>query len=168
MVPLRVVAESLNLFTSWNERTRAVMITTPPPLRTKITGSPQFIEETERALGLLQDSYPAGYNLVAQTFTEITEADIAADEPIAWTKRGNPTTCFFNSRLGSLPTYERAVYLCHEATHAALENTLICSAITDDDNEAIAYIVTYRAAVNLGAHNLARGAVSEALRRLRY
>jgi len=156
MVPLRYIAEALGLDVAWNENTRTVDITRPEAKikAPEIFGSQHFKKETKEALDLLQRKHPEGYNMVCAVFISIQEYNIGEASPIAWVQ--SPLRiCFFNSRLDSLPTEERAIYLCHEAAHAALHNTKLMSAITKEDNEVVAWLASYRAAKALGASGLA-------------
>lgn len=152
MVPIRYVVEALKLNVAWNEETRTVDITRPEAKTTRpeIFGSELFKYETDKAMNLLQSKYPDGYALVCSAFTSVQEQDIAEDKPIAWVF-GYERVCFFNSRLGSIPTEERAIYLCHEAAHAAVRRANLASALTKEDDETVAWLAGYRAAQALGA-----------------
>lgn len=153
MVPLRFVAETLGMEVSWDDTTRTVWVKRPvtPLEEPEIIGSDLFIKETREALRRLKGEYPAGYYLVCTAFHTIQEVDIQRDEPIAGISPRVPGVCNFNVRLGSIPTNERAIYLCHEAVHSWVARTPIDQAITRDDEEAFAYLVAYRAAKTLHA-----------------
>lgn len=171
MVPLRFVTETIGMEVSWNDTTRTVAVTQPveppkPLQEPEIYGSETFVRETREALNRLKDKHPAGYRLVCAAFRSVQEADFQSDTPIAGVFPYTPDICLFNVRLGSIPTDERAIYLCHEAVHSQLTETRLEDAISRDDEEAFAYLVTYRAAKILDNSSLARtveGAVREHL-----
>lgn len=159
MVPLRFVAEALGMEVSWDNATRTVWVKRPaaPLKEPEVIGSELFVKETREALRRLQDDYPAGYHLVCTAFRTIRETDFFGDEPIAGVSISRPEVCHFNVRLGSIPTSERAAYLCHEAAHSWIGRTPIRQAVTNKDSEALAYLVAYRAAKTLNDAQLSRG-----------
>lgn len=151
MVPLRFVAEALNLDVSWDDTTQSVVISPKEQdLTIYLNGSASFISETTAAVRLLETKAPAWGLAVEKTFRFIWEKPHPDTSVIAWVNPTDPTVCYFNSRAKAISTTRRAAAICHEATHAIIDNTPLAQVLRPNDAEVFAYYATYCAARDIG------------------
>ncbi|HHV57477.1 MAG TPA: copper amine oxidase N-terminal domain-containing protein [Firmicutes bacterium] len=178
LVPLRAVSEALGCQVNWNAATNTVTITKPTeqtpaapmiPIAAqdvmarwsgstkapKIIGSQDFVSVMQQSLQLLAQKAPETF-LNVQAFTpNIILKDMnngfAACSTVAGTTIDKEY--FYNARKYYTPNEVVAFYaaiLAHEATHMQLSDVGLHNAISEDEREAICYLVEISTARKIG------------------